>query len=167
MKKQTFKFKTNIAVLMVILSVIWVSTAKANDPNQFIKEESGKIRPAEKQHYSKLAPLDAKPQPGQSALDAMTFPLSEWGPLMSWKLLKTNYVSKPLDAFSKVELPANSSKRTRAELDYLLELQRTRTPEELAWCLKLADIYYNPTNINPTDKKYVRTATISFMSGAI
>jgi acid phosphatase (class A) len=94
------------------------------------------------------------PEPGQPTVDALRFPLSEWGPLISWKMFKTHYATKPFDKFELFEVPANSSKRTRAELDYLLDLQRTRTKEELEWSLKIANIYYNPTIINPEDKQY-------------
>lgn len=154
MEKENYKFRKYIAVLMVVLSVMAVSKVWAAESNRFLINESENIRQPETAHYAKLSQLDGKPQPGNETLDALTFPLSEWGPLMSWKLLRTYYADKSLDAFQKYEMPANSSKRTRAELDYLLELQRTRTPEELAWCLKLADIYYDPTNINPTNAKY-------------
>jgi acid phosphatase (class A) len=136
--------KKNIAILMIILSAMVIAKAR----------ETENVRPAETAHYGKLSQLDGKSQPGNENLDALTFPLSEWGPLMSWKLFKTYYAEKPIDAFQKYEMPANSSKRTRAELDYLLELQRTRTPEELEWCLKIANIYYDPTIINPADKKF-------------
>ena len=47
--------------------------------------------------------------------------------------------------------PANASAQTRAELDYLLKLQASRTPEEQAWCDQLAGIYYHPLIVNPAD----------------
>jgi acid phosphatase (class A) len=146
MKKETYKFRKYILGLLIILAVFTVSKAKAT--------ENENIRQPETAHYEKLSQKDGKPQPGNEMLEALTFPLSDWGGLMSWRLFRTYYATKPLDAFHRYEMPANSSKRTRAELDYLLELQRTRTPEELAWCLKIADIYYDPTAINPADKRY-------------
>ena len=165
MKKETYKFKKYIAVLIVILFVVTVSKAWGAGSDQFLTGEVGKVRPVEKEHYAKLSRLDGKRQPGNETLDALTFPLSEWAPLISWKLFKTYYATKPIEAFQKYEMPANSSKRTRAELDYLLELQRTRTPEELAWCLKLADIYYNPAIINPADPKYAANRDNLFYLG--
>lgn len=114
----------------------------------------GQVRQPEKKHYATLAQFDAKPQGDQTALDSRKFPLSDWGPLMSWKLFRTHYATKPVDKFRSFDVPANSSKRTRAELDYLLKLQETRTEQELAWSLKIANIYYNPTIINPEDKQY-------------
>ncbi len=164
MKKQTNQFYIYIAVL-TMMTVALISPVLGVESNRLTKNDSGKVRPPEKEHYGKLSQLDGKPQSGNEALDALTFPLSEWGPLMSWKLFKTYYAVKPLDAFQKYEMPANSSQRTRAELDYLLELQRARTPEELEWCLKLANIYYNPTIINPADKQYAANRENLFYLG--
>jgi acid phosphatase (class A) len=164
MKKQSYQFYTYIAVLTVIMTTALISPVLA-EPNRLTKNEPGRVRPPEKEHYAKLSQLDGKRQPGNETLDALTFPLSEWAPLISWKLFKTYYATKPLDAFRKYEMPANSSKRTRAELDYLLVLQRTRTPEELAWCLKIADIYYNPTIINSADPKYAANRDNLFYLG--
>ena len=154
MKTETYKFEKYLAVLMAVMFFMAISNAFGAEPSQLKTEDSAKVRPPETSHYSKLSQIDGKPQAGNDALGELAFPLAEWGPLMSWKLLKTYYAMKPLDAFRKYEMPANSSKRTRAELDYLLELQRTSSPDELAWSLKLADIYYDPTVINPADKKY-------------
>ncbi len=165
MKKETYKFRTYIAVLMVVLSVMMTSKVWAAKSNQLSADASEKIRQPETEHYAKLSQFDGRRQPGNETLDALTFPLSEWGQLMSWKLLRTYYLTKPLEAFQKYEMPANSSKRTHAELNYLLELQRTRTPEELAWSLKLANIYYDPTVINPADKKFAANRDNSFFLG--
>lgn len=162
MQSENYKFNKYIAILLVILIFMAASRswgANADDP------AANNLRRPEREHYKKLSQIDGKPQPGQESLDSQTFPLSEWGPLMSWKLLRTYYAEKPLEAFRKYEMPANSSKRTRAELDYLLELQRRRTPEELAWSLKLADIYYDPTVINPADKKFNRNRDNLFYLG--
>ncbi len=147
---------------MVIMSVMMVSKAFGSGR---VRDEAGNVRQPETAHYSKLSQIDGSRQPGNETLDALTFPLSEWGPLMSWKLLRTNYAGKPLDAFRKYEMPANSSKRTRAELDYLLQLQHTRSAEELAWSLKLANIYYDPTVINPADKKFASNRDNLFYLG--
>jgi acid phosphatase (class A) len=154
MERENYKFKKYIAILMMILALMAGSKAWAAGSSEPVNDETKNIRQPETAHYAKLSQLDGKPAQGHETLDALTFPLSEWAPLMSWRLFKTYYAGKPLESFRRYEMPANSSKRTRAELDYLLELQRTRTPEELAWCLKIADIYYDPANINPTNPKF-------------
>ncbi len=152
MKTQTIKYAVFVAIWAIILG------ATAADV-------FAQLRKPDKDHYAKLARLDAKPQPGQTEIDARKFPLSQWGPLMSWKMFKTHYATKPLHKFPSFELPANSSKRTRAELDYMLELQRTRTEEEMAWTLKLANIYYNPTVVNPEEKQFAANRDNLFYVG--
>jgi acid phosphatase (class A) len=165
MEKETNKFKKYFVVLMVLMLVMTISNVRAGSSNEPVTDEREKVRVPEKAHYAKLSQIDGGRQPGNESLDALTFPLADWGGLMSWKLFKTYYATKPLDAFRKYEMPANSSKRTRAELDYLLELQRTRTPEVLAWSLKIADIYYNPAIINPADKNYAANRDNLFYLG--
>jgi len=144
----------------IIFAIIWAITLGV-----WAGEMFGQVRQSSKDHYAKLLLLEAKPEPGYEKLDSMTFPLSDWGPLMSWKLLRTYYATKPFEKFPSLGVPANSSKRTRAELDYLQDLQRTRTREELAWSLKLASIYYNPMIVNPADKQYVANRENLFYLG--
>lgn len=111
-------------------------------------------RAPENGHYARLAALDATPTQARTNLDPLTFSLDRWGDLYNWKLIKPHYVTVPLDAFTAVKPPANSSAQTRAELDYLLDLQKDRTEQEHAWCVKLADIYHHPLFSNPADPRY-------------
>jgi len=116
--------------------------------------ESTPPRAPERGHYARLAALDATPTPARANLDALTFPLDRWGDLYNWRLVKPHYVTVPLDAFTAVKPPANSSAQTRAELDYLLGLQERRTDQEHTWCLAMADIYHHPLLSNPADPRY-------------
>lgn len=143
-----------------VFAAIWVINLAITASDIFAQ-----VRQPQKDHYSKLMLLDGRPQPGQASLDEQKFPLSGWGPLLSWKMFKTFYATKPLDKFETFDVPANSSKRTRAELDYMLELQRSRTEDEMAWALKLANIYYNPAIINPADKQYTTNRNNLFYLG--
>jgi len=83
------------------------------------------------EHYGRLARLDAKPRAGAGALDRRLFDLGAMNPGY-FKILGRAPVyldDSPIE-FSLPEFPANSSVQTRAELDYLLELQaRARSPE--------------------------------------
>jgi acid phosphatase (class A) len=108
----------------------------------------------ERGHYARLAALDATPTPARANLDTLTFPLDRWGDLYNWRLVKPHYVTVPLDSFTALEPPANSSAQTRAELDYLLGLQERRTDQEHTWCLEMADIYHHPLLSNPADPRY-------------
>lgn len=152
MRMQNYKYAMFAAIWAIILGVTAVDLF-------------AQVRRPDKDHYAKLARLDGKPVPGRTAIDAQTFPLSGWGPLLSWKMFRTHYATKPLDKFQQFEVPANSSQRTRSELDYMLELQRTRTDEEMAWTLKLANIYYNPMVINPEEKQFAANRDNLFYLG--
>jgi acid phosphatase (class A) len=108
----------------------------------------------DRSHYMRLAAIDGAPVPGRADLDSRRFALTKWGDLYNWRLLKPHYVTVPLESFTALKVPANSSAQTRAELDYLLALQRRRTQEDYAWCLKMADVYHHPLLANPADPRY-------------
>lgn len=118
---------------------------------------AGDVVPAltpERAHYARLAGLSDAPMPGGASLDAVGFPLERWGDLYNWRLLKARYVTVPVEAFTSLKVPANSSARTRAELDYLLDLQARRTAGDREWCLTMAGIYHHPLVSNPADARY-------------
>lgn len=64
------------------------------------------------------------------------------------------YLSKT-EKFSIADPPANSSPQTRAELDYLLQLQAQRNEEDERASAYYAGVYYR-TAITPADKDYTR-----------
>ena len=53
------------------------------------------------------------------------------------------------------DFPANSSKQTRAELDYLLQLQQQRSEEDVRASIFYAGVYYR-TSVQPGDNDYKR-----------
>ncbi|WP_435624644.1 phosphatase PAP2 family protein [Flagellimonas sp.] len=96
----------------------------------------GQITPLEpvKAHYKSLQKLSSKPNPERAALDKISFPPSEYssGSLI-YTMVSPAYLS-PLQVESlkqSVQYPANSSDQTRAELDFLLEWQKKRSPEQV------------------------------------
>jgi acid phosphatase (class A) len=108
----------------------------------------------DRSHYMRLAAVDGAPAPGRAELDSLRFPLTKWGDLYNWRLLKPHYVTVPIESFTTLKVPANSSPQTRAELDYLLALQQRRTERDHMWCLKMADVYHHPLLANPADPRY-------------
>lgn len=135
-----------IAAVALLLTITgWVATTEPS-------AQQGNRRQAEREHYSRLAALPAMPTGG--AVDALRFPLDKWGDLYAWRLLKPNYVTVPVAAFTRLTPPANGSAQTRAELDYLLALQESRSPEEEAWGNQLAAVYYHPLVVNPSDARF-------------
>ena len=120
-------------------------------------------RPVTRDHYARLA---AMPAAGRgTATDTLRFPLEKWGDLYAWRLLKSHYVNAPVSAFTKLTPPANGSAQTRAELEYLLTLQESRTPDEQAWCDTLAGVYYHPLIVNAADTRFTANRDNLFFVG--
>jgi acid phosphatase (class A) len=118
-------------------------------------------------HYVRLAQIDASPRDGFGALDRRLFDLAAMSPGY-FKILSRPpaYLDVPATVFSLPEFPANSSAQTRAELDYLLELQaRSRTPEAVARSRALAGVFYK-VGTQPGDEDYERMRRNLFFVGS-
>lgn len=66
---------------------------------------------------------------------------------------RTPYYLSGSEKITVADPPANSSAQTRAELDYLLQLQKQRTTEDVRASLFYAGVYYR-TGIPSTDPAY-------------
>ncbi len=108
------------------------------------------------QHYRKLAGLSVAPE--KPDLDRIAFPWAEYSKgALGNSLMRTYYLSPEDEAKlpGLVRYPANSSDQTRAELDYMLDLQQQRTKEEVQRAEYIANIGSWPNIINPTDPDYI------------
>lgn len=108
-------------------------------------------------HYKTLAARSGAPDREKAALDTILFPWAEYSSgALANTLLRTVYLSAEDEAKlpQLVRFPANSSEQTRAELDYLLALQNSRTKEQVARAEAIARIGVWPTLLNPTDSNY-------------
>jgi acid phosphatase (class A) len=109
-------------------------------------------------HYLTLLKFSAKPNPDRAWMDTMRYPWSEYGKgAITNSLWRTVYLS-PEDEAKLPELirfPANSSDQTRAELDYLLDLQNKRTASEIARAEYIANFGSWPNILNPEDSDYI------------
>ncbi len=107
---------------------------------------------APKNHYVDLAKLSAQPNEAQEELDAIRFPNKKFDLLI--KTFGPAYTTR--DQIQELMLtlhpPANSSEQTRAELDFLLELQKTRTPEQVAFAERLHEVVYFPLMVMNSDE---------------
>lgn len=121
-----------------------------------------KLTPA-RGYYARLAAISAAPDPTRADLDALRFPID---PQRREKTLATKpaYLTVDPAAFVLPPCPANSSAQTRAELDYLLRLQATRTPGEIAWALGLQDWGYS-LSAKPGDRDYELLRSNLFLVG--
>lgn len=114
------------------------------------------LEPASK-HYKTLAALDAAPVPARLKLDTVIYPWAEYSKgAFTNSLMRTYYLSAADESKlpALVKFPANSSGQVRAELDYMLELQRKRTKQEIDRAEYIANIGSWPNIINPLDSDY-------------
>ena len=103
-------------------------------------------------HYKTLAALSAAPKSERAQMDLIEYPWAEY----TNSLMRTHYLSQEDEAKlpGLVRFPANSSDQTRAELDYLLSLQNSRTKEQIERAKYIAGIGSFPNIVNPTDPDY-------------
>lgn len=108
--------------------------------------------------YKTLAALNPEPSGERAWMDTITFPWSEYGKTaLSASLWRAYYLSPEDESQlpNLVRYPANSSEQTRAELDYLLDLQAHRTPEQIKRAEYIANFGSWPDLINPTDSDFL------------
>ena len=138
-------------------------------------KNSYKTPPPLKGHYKKLAVISPAPQPGLEPVDTLRFvlipsdtriplkpaaaPESKCDPAACQSEVIGNgrkrapyYLTGKEDFFIQ-DPPANSSLQTRAELDYLLQLQSQRTEEDIRSSMYYAGVYYR-TSATKTDPDY-------------
>ncbi|MEM8927345.1 MAG: phosphatase PAP2 family protein [Bacteroidota bacterium] len=116
------------------------------------------LEPA-KNHYAKLQKLNAQPNSKRSALDALSFTPDQYNSVaLSYTLMAPAYLTSEQVYHLKksVNFPVNSSEQTRAELDFLLDWQQKRTPEQIYRTSKvLAPIGYWPhIDVNKDHSSY-------------
>ena len=119
-------------------------------------------------HYEILGRLDARPDPSFSWMDTIKFPAKDVTTgILAATMMRTVYLIEDIPSLLQIpDPPANSSAQTRAELDYLLELQDKRTPLEVERYKKLAGIFHSPNNFNPFDPDYDRNFSSLFHVGS-
>jgi len=97
-----------------------------------------------KNHYKDLANLSKASVADKKQLDDVKFPNKKYN-WLTW-YLNPAYISKDQIRQLMLELkpPANSSEQTRAELDFLLDLQKSRTKEQVEEVMRIHKIVYLP-----------------------
>jgi acid phosphatase (class A) len=117
------------------------------------------------QHYKTLAGLNAEPNPIRENLDTIQFPWKEYSKsALGNSLWRTYYLSVEEEAKlpSYIKCPANSSDQTKADLEYLIKLQNTRTKADTTKAQFIAQIGSWPNIINPTDPDFAENRTQLF-----
>jgi acid phosphatase (class A) len=110
--------------------------------------------PPLREEYKKITMLDPDPRPVYAKLDSISFPIEKMNKGFYRALkLRSVYLDVPVSEFTLPPFPANSSEQTRAELDYLLKLQKQRTPKMIEAARNIAAVSFNPF-VHPSDSNY-------------
>jgi acid phosphatase (class A) len=105
-------------------------------------------------HYKTLAALSPKAQ--RDSTDRKHFPIDGMSPKTLLRLkIKPKYLILPGNEIVLPPFPANSSAQTKAELVFLHDLEKTRTPEKVEECKTFAGVFYN-VNTKVGDEDYAK-----------
>src|SRR5262245_49572573 len=130
------------AMLLKAFQFSFVIGATTVSLGQDVKFTSGYFPPLRKE-YADIARLSKQPDPLRKVLDTISFPIEEMDKALYRALkLRAVYIDVPLDSFKIADFPANSSKQTKAELDYLLKLQEARTPGMIESAEQIATVSF-------------------------
>jgi len=142
--------KKTVSILPFITLIIFTSYGQKRNTNIGQRE----LTPA-RGHYKQLASFSPKPNSTNAETDKQKF-LTDKETIERRMTIKPFYLqSITVDDFKIPDAPSNSSDQTRAEINYLLALQRYRTAEDVRVSLYMADIYYN-VRVKPEDSTYSR-----------
>jgi acid phosphatase (class A) len=153
-KKIGFKLSFAGIIILLIISAALTASAQWIYPLEPIN-----------QHYKALQGLNAKPNLERNYLDTIQFPWKEYSKnALANSLMRTYYLTAEDEAKlpSFINCPANSSDQTKAELEYLIKLQNTRTKTDTMKALFIANIGSWPNIINPTDPDFAENCTQLF-----
>jgi len=143
--KYFFKKRTVLAVLFSsIFYVMLTACNQQSNKAQHVIAPLENIAVEPDGHYKTLSEHSPEPDIKRANLDAVSFP--DKAHQLTIKVISPAYLSRnEIDALTtQLQPPANSSKQTRAELDFLLDLQANRTPEQVKEALRMHEIIYVP-----------------------
>jgi len=121
-------------------------------------------------HYKDLQQASSRPNPSRSWMDTLKYPPAEYGHSIVYLLVKSYYLTDDdIKTLSEsLKFPANSSDQVKRELDYLLDLQRKRTPEEVTRVEFLGNIgYWPPISMIPSHPGYEQNLLDLFFEGRV
>jgi len=151
---KTLPMRTFTTTLLV-LAAVSLCQAQVRVPERALPPIRG--------HYKQLAAV-SKSANGKNPVDTLKFPLDRPKAERRLSLTPVYLKTTSLESFVLPDPPANSSKQTRTEINYLLSLQRLRTTEDVRASLHMAKVYYN-NRIQPGDTAYARYRRNLFQIG--
>ena len=128
MDTSALKYYCSIALTSWLFYAGSVTDVFAAETSQSSSLSDRKLAPA-RGHYARLAQLDSQPKEPNLPIDAERW---KTDPKFIERVekIEPQFVNVPLETFVLPPCPANSSRQTRAEIDYLLRLQANRTEAE-------------------------------------
>ena len=138
--------KLILLLIAFLVSVSMAVHAQKNKPRA--------LTPA-RGHYKQLMDFDPKAKSPAEEIDKQTF-FTDKETIERRMSIKPFYLQNvTVDDFKIPDVPDNSSPQTRAEINYLLALQKYRTGEDMRSSLYMAKVYYN-LRVKPNDSTYNR-----------
>jgi len=144
---------------LLILPVLIFSSSAFAQENTANRE----LTPA-RGHYKQLSTFNAKPKSENEKIDNLKFKTDQATIERRLSLKPTYLKNVAVEDFHIPDVPANSSEETRAEINYLLALQKNRTDEDVRSSLYMADVYYS-LRVKPSDPGYARYRNNLFFIG--
>jgi len=115
-------------------------------------------------YYKQLASFSPAPKSPNEEVDKKKF-ITDQASMEKRLSLKPVYLDDvSADEFKLPDPPANSSAQTRAELNFLVELEKTRTEEDVRRCHYMSGIFYD-LNVHPGDSTYEQNRKNLFYIG--
>lgn len=134
------------------LGTLFLVTTLMAGYGQEVKNYQRTFTPA-RGHYKQLETFSPKSKSSAEEIDEQKFITAQETINKRMSLAPVYLTTLTVNDFDIPEVPANSSDQTRAEVNYLLALQKSRTDEEVRASLYMADIYYN-LRVKPEDSTY-------------
>jgi acid phosphatase (class A) len=120
------------------------------------------------EYYERLQQISDAPNLARAWMDTIKYPATEYGSSIAYLLAKPYYLSEIQikNLSESVKFPANSSDQVRSELDYMIDLQAKRTPEQITRVEFLANIGYWPSvDLVPSHQSYHQNLKDLFFEG--
>lgn len=134
--------------IRLFLFLITASSSIGYAQKQVFRE----LTPA-KGHYKDLQSFSARPASSGEASDKQKFPYDSASAEKRLTIKPYYLHGTKLTDFQLPDPPANSSQQTRAELNYLLQLQQKRTQLDVTSSLYMAGVFYS-LKTKPEDSTY-------------
>ena len=158
--KGVLKISAVILSIMPCINIAYGQTSTEKRP----KEAYNRALTPARGYYKQLASFSPAPKSPNEEVDKKKF-ITDQASIEKRLSLKPVYLDKvSADEFKLPDPPANSSAQTRAELNFLVELEKGRTEEDIRRCHVMSGIFYD-LNVHPGDSTYEQNRSNLFYVG--